>query len=325
MLPSDGTRKPLWRRMAIPAAVAGALILTCALWTSSSELTHEGGEWYTQYASSTHTGLGKVDLVHLDAGGRRSHVDRDVFVYRVYEPDCILYEPGRDKGVIYAACGTRSPVPVAFYPPWRMHGGYEATDAGLRAQSGVRVVDGRVMMTVALLPIEEIRRVARAAPPLSPGRQSGAESGLALEPEYSEVPVDPSARDRNGWTPLHEAVRDSQPDVVAALLAAGADVNARIDFGSTPLLLAVGDFRPDTAMIRTLLRAGADTELSDRMQLTPLLVTARNNEGPVFTMLLEHGANPCARTTEGKTIVDYASGHERLRPLAEAAWRRCEP
>ena len=300
-------------------------MLTCALWTSSGDLTHEGGEWYTQYAGSTHTGLGKVDLVHVDASGRRAHVDRDVFVYRVYEPDCILYEPGRDKGAIYAACGTRAPVPVAFYPPWRMHGGYEATDTGLRARSDVRVVEGRAMMTEALLPIEEIRRVARAASPLSAGRPSAAESGLALEPAYSEVPVDPSARDRNGWTPLHEAVRDSQPEVIAALLAAGADVNAGNDFGSTALLMAVGEMWPDTAMIRTLLRAGANTELGDRFQTTPLLMAAMRKDGPVFTMLLEHGANPCARTTEGKTILDYADNHERMQPIATAAWQRCEP
>ena len=324
MHPFDGTRKSPWRRMALPLVVAGSLILTCAIWTSSGELTHEGGEWYTQYAGSTHTGLGKVDLVHVDARGRRSHVDRDVFVHRVYEPDCILYEPGRDQGVIHAACGTRSPVPVAFHPPWRMHGGYEATDKGLSARSDVRVVDGRVMMTVALLPIDEIRRVAHAASPLSMGRSSAAESGLALEPEYTEEPVDPAARDRNGWTPLHEAVRDSQPDVVAALLAAGADVNAGNDFGSTALLLAVDDFSPDTAMIRALLRAGADTELGDRFQMTPLLMAARSKSRLVFTLLLEHDANPCARTAEGKTIIDYADGHERMHPLALEAWRRCE-
>ena len=34
-------------------------------------------------------------------------------------------------------------------------------------------------------------------------------------------------RDRNGWTPLHEAVRDGNLDVIALLLERGADVNAR--------------------------------------------------------------------------------------------------
>jgi ankyrin repeat protein len=38
-----------------------------------------------------------------------------------------------------------------------------------------------------------------------------------------------NASDKNGWLPLHEAVRAGDPDVVSFLLEKGADVNSRTD------------------------------------------------------------------------------------------------
>ena len=47
------------------------------------------------------------------------------------------------------------------------------------------------------------------------------------------------ARDSDGWTPLHWAARlNKNPTVIAALLAAGADADARTHAGETPLNLA---------------------------------------------------------------------------------------
>ena len=55
-------------------------------------------------------------------------------------------------------------------------------------------------------------------------------------------------RDRNGWTPLHEAVRDGNLDVIALLLDRGADVNARMganEEGGSALFLAMEHHRED--------------------------------------------------------------------------------
>ena len=48
------------------------------------------------------------------------------------------------------------------------------------------------------------------------------------------------AKDSNGWEPIHEASRGGHQEAVQVLLAAGADVNARTNFGDggTPLYLA---------------------------------------------------------------------------------------
>jgi len=44
----------------------------------------------------------------------------------------------------------------------------------------------------------------------------------------------------NGWTPLMHAIHKDQKAAVLALLDGGADVNARGDGGSNPLLMAAG-------------------------------------------------------------------------------------
>lgn len=47
-----------------------------------------------------------------------------------------------------------------------------------------------------------------------------------------------AATDRNGWTPLHEAVRSNCVDCVINLLQRGADANALTKDGSSPLHFA---------------------------------------------------------------------------------------
>jgi len=67
-------------------------------------------------------------------------------------------------------------------------------------------------------------------------------------------------RDRNGWMPIHEAVRHGDPETVAILLMAGADASARVgrrQEGASPLYLLEqyhdeNDF--DYADIRSLLK-----------------------------------------------------------------------
>jgi ankyrin repeat protein len=53
------------------------------------------------------------------------------------------------------------------------------------------------------------------------------------------------------------------PDLIRALLDAGADVNARDVRGMTPLMLAIATDRPDKAVIRMLLDHGADPQIKN--------------------------------------------------------------
>jgi ankyrin repeat protein len=59
---------------------------------------------------------------------------------------------------------------------------------------------------------------------------------------------------QGGWTPLHVAVAENQPDVVRFLVGAGADLTARTEHHRTPLHVAL-ELRPD--LVPLLLELGA--------------------------------------------------------------------
>jgi ankyrin repeat protein len=72
--------------------------------------------------------------------------------------------------------------------------------------------------------------------------------------------------------PLHIACWQKFESIVKLLIQAGADVNARGDFGATPLHYAVyeGD-EYSTPIVKALLNAGADPNIKDnRSSATPL-------------------------------------------------------
>jgi ankyrin repeat protein len=137
-------------------------------------------------------------------------------------------------------------------------------------------------------------------------------------------------------TALMVAVRENHPEIVKALLARGAAVNARtrvgrtpqwvlpnsvpgfghgigivrgglpdrgsrapIPGGMTPLLYAARDGRLETA--RTLLDAGADIEARDANDITPLLIAITNNHPDVARLLIDRGANIKAVDWYGRT------------------------
>ncbi len=127
--------------------------------------------------------------------------------------------------------------------------------------------------------------------------------------------ADANARYADGMTPLMAAASDSpNPETIAALLEAGADVNAReTRYGATALMFAAADSRnPD--MIAALLAAGADVNARDANGQTPLFYAAilsRNSD--FITLLLNAGADPKARDKSGKTAFDYAQANAKLK------------
>jgi hypothetical protein len=89
-------------------------------------------------------------------------------------------------------------------------------------------------------------------------------------------------RDDEGSTPVHWAARFSEnPEVIAALLTAGADVNAANKRGSTPLHEAAG-FNPNPDITMSLLAAGADGAIQNSDGKTPF-DEAQKNESLIET------------------------------------------
>lgn len=149
--------------------------------------------------------------------------------------------------------------------------------------------------------------------------------------------------------PLHLAVYQYLPEIVEALIAAGADVNFRNSLGETPLSLLdayeprpLGD--PDAARIRaalvqggaqedfyTLIRAG-DMALLREMLATdpslaradsdlggPLFVAARSARAEVVSLLLDYGTNPNKVNQAGNTPLWFAAQSPALPVSARIA------
>ena len=124
---------------------------------------------------------------------------------------------------------------------------------------------------------------------------SGWEYGLVVTPSTHETlaiflleqGADPNVPDSIGRTPLHAAVETGKADLVTALLAHGADPNARLveapfvfkgDFvaygryvGATPLWLAAAARVPNVDILRHLADAGGDPGAAADDGTTPLM------------------------------------------------------
>jgi ankyrin repeat protein len=86
--------------------------------------------------------------------------------------------------------------------------------------------------------------------------------------------ADPNQLDEHGtgWTPLMHAVHKNQKAAVAALLAAGANADARTAHGTTALMMASGYGQLEN--VKALLAAGADPHAENHDNLDPLWAAA---------------------------------------------------
>ena len=128
-------------------------------------------------------------------------------------------------------------------------------------------------------------------------------------------------------TPLHLAAYENpDPAAIAALIEAGADVNARIGGGATPLHGAALN-NPELAVIAALIKGGANVNAQMLSDYTPLHAAAKEPRNPaVIEALLEAGADPrrvskpASSLGSGKTPFDYAKDNKALRGT-EVYWR----
>ena len=97
----------------------------------------------------------------------------------------------------------------------------------------------------------------------------------------------------DGFTALHYAAFFGSPEAVRALVAAGADLEARStnqEFApeATPLHSAVAAGRMDNA--ETLLEAGADPNARQHGGFTPLMEAEQRGDLDLAELLVRHGA-----------------------------------
>ena len=82
--------------------------------------------------------------------------------------------------------------------------------------------------------------------------------------------ADPNIGDNTNYTALHFAAQEYAVDAVKALLKAGANVDAKDDYGNTPLGKAVYYNDEVGEVIKLLLDAGADKNLENNYGVSPI-------------------------------------------------------
>ena len=120
-------------------------------------------------------------------------------------------------------------------------------------------------------------------------------AGYNQNPEVIEALLaagaDPNAETTDKWTPLHAGAEKGNLVAIQALLDAGADANARTDWaGMSPLHLAAQ--RQNLAVIQALLAAGAYVDGEGTGGYTPLSLAVNDGNVAVIKVLLGAGADP---------------------------------
>lgn len=129
--------------------------------------------------------------------------------------------------------------------------------------------------------------------------------------------ADVNAVGENGMTPLMFATqRGSNPEIITALIQAGAKVDDRDNIGNTPFMYALSQkyFRYESSeidnylkVISILLKAGANINDKNNNGMTPLMLTARwNGNSDIIQSLIDKDAKLNERDNNGMTSLMYA-------------------
>jgi len=132
---------------------------------------------------------------------------------------------------------------------------------------------------------------------------------LDLVKTLIDAGADVNATDERGWGPLMKAAYNADLDrgfanVARALIDAGANVEAPIGYGIRPLMLAAG--YGETAVVETLLHAGADVLARNDGGLTALMMVKEKHYVDVINLL--HEAEREAGVGEGSCSTKNAPG-----------------
>jgi hypothetical protein len=121
-------------------------------------------------------------------------------------------------------------------------------------------------------------------------------------------PKEVNIADKEGFTALHRAAERGNTDLAEFLLKVGAELEARAMTGATPLHLAAA--AGHTEMCQRLMdRLPKKPKLLDRRSRTPLFYAVEHGRLETAEMLLERGADPKARSVDGRcAFIEAVSG-----------------
>ena len=129
-----------------------------------------------------------------------------------------------------------------------------------------------------------------------------------------------------GFTPLSLAIEEQQFDAAYALMEGGADVNAAASVHRlTPLMVVASELPPEAdSMVRVLQQHGpmdiarallarkAKLDATDADGVTALMIAAARDNSQMIALLIQAGANPHMKSTDGQTARDIAVSNDNL-------------
>jgi ankyrin repeat protein len=134
--------------------------------------------------------------------------------------------------------------------------------------------------------------------------------------------ADPNIRTLGGssWTSLHRQIHMRNVEAVQALLEHNAGINLQCAIGRTPLYEALSgtNFSPEEVdIVRRLLAYGADPNIPDNNQSTPLHHVSSNGWLEVVRLLLSYSARVDAKDKGSRTPFQVASakGYDKVTQL----------
>lgn len=139
--------------------------------------------------------------------------------------------------------------------------------------------------------------------------------------------ADANARDRRGFTPVILTAYAGHRDTLDALLAAGADA-CLADAGQGNTALMGVAFKGEDAIAERLLAAGCDVNARNKAGQTALMMAALFNRTRQIELLLAAGADAALADASGRTAAEVAraQGNEIVaKKLASAAGREAAP
>lgn len=161
---------------------------------------------------------------------------------------------------------------------------------------------GILLMLIAFTPLLQ---AARTEPVLDTSLQMAfyeAATKGDLEKVQSLISqVDINAVNYEGDTALHLACRGNHPAVVEALIAKGAKLNLKNNFGESPLFDVIANGNAN--LVKLLVSKGAQCEQRNRTGRTALFQAIAMGQKSLVELLLSQGADLLALDGSGKTVL----------------------
>ena len=182
-----------------------------------------------------------------------------------------------------------------------------------------RLIGGILMGTIGVLSMTMLLLAGTSDAPLADAAM--ANDVKSVRSLLAEEGFDANAAHGDGMTALHWAAFQDNVEIAELLIAADANVKARVRIGGmTPLSMASKNGSAE--MIETLVEAGADVHALTLNGTTHLMTAALSGSVAAVRTLLDHGAFVNVReSTNGQTALMFAAWEDRPEVITVLAER----